>query len=85
METQESKYGQLLTTGEDKVTRAVSINNENPVYPNPGLFRLKSNACLVLTEPGGVQVCGPGVLCVRVRVTEYEQKGFAKNEVCSCQ
>ena len=49
------------------MTRAVSINKEYPGYSNPGFFRLKNNACLVLTEPGGVQACGPGVYCATLR------------------
>ena len=48
------------------MARAVSINNDHQVFPNPGFSRLKNNACLVLTEPGSVQACGPGVLCVRL-------------------
>ncbi len=48
------------------MTRAVSINKEYPGYSNPGFFRFKNNACLVLTEPGGVQeeACIWGVPCV---------------------
>ena len=51
------------------MTRAVSINKEYPGYSNPGFFRLKNNACLVLTEPGGVQeeTCILGVGCVTLR------------------
>lgn len=51
------------------MTRAVSINKDDPGYSNPGFFRLKNNACLVLTEPGGVQEEAyiPGVPCVTLR------------------
>jgi len=44
------------------VTQVVSINSDNTGFIDPGFFRLKSNACLVLTEPGGL-----GVYCATFR------------------
>jgi hypothetical protein len=49
------------------MVRAVSTDNDNPGFLNPGFSRLKNNACLVLTEPYGVQACGPGGYCAILR------------------
>ena len=50
LEPQENKHGQLLTMGEEYMTRAVYTNSDDPGFPDPGL-----------------QACGPGVYCAKLR------------------